>query len=110
MGGLVLAVAAERAKQIWSKSCATRILIGAALVLVATSCSVGSNGATTTTKPARPAATATYRRPACHLPAPTHPIQAVQVPGVANGWTVTSFDGTKLRAYWFPVSSSGGRR
>ncbi len=101
------AVIVERAKS------STRFPIIVALFFVASalaSCSVSSNGVTTTTRPAGSVATAAYRRPPCHVPAASHPIEAVRVPGVANGWTVTSFDGTKLRAYWFPVSSSGSRR
>jgi ABC-2 type transport system ATP-binding protein len=31
------------------------------------------------------------------------------VPGVASGWTVTSFDGTPIRAHWFPVDLPGGQ-
>ena len=112
-------VTVEKVKSIRSRShtqvlrrSSTRFAV-TALVLATfglASCSVSSKGTTSTTKPSKPAATASYRRPACRMPAPTQPIQAAQVRGVANGWTVTSFDGTKLRAYWFPVSSSGSHR
>ncbi len=35
---------------------------------------------------------------------------ATQVPGVASDWTVTSFDGTPIRAHWFPVDLPDGAR
>jgi ABC-2 type transport system ATP-binding protein len=39
----------------------------------------------------------------CHRPLPTRPVIATPVPGVPSDWDVTSFDGTKIRAHWFPV-------
>lgn len=41
----------------------------------------------------------------CARPAPS-PVQAEPVPGVASDWTITSFDGTKIRAHWFPASGA----
>jgi ABC-2 type transport system ATP-binding protein len=81
-----------------------------ATVAAVGACSSSSAGATTTNKPNSPAASSAYRRPACHVPAAPRPVQAVAVAGVANGWTITSFDGTKIRAYWFPVQGTGSRR
>jgi len=46
-------------------------------------------------------------RPACHPAAPARPVVAVPVAGVPTDWTVTSFDGTQIRAHWFPVSADG---
>ncbi len=31
---------------------------------------------------------------------------ATPVPGVTSDWTITSFDGTKIRAHWFPVAGA----
>jgi ABC-2 type transport system ATP-binding protein len=39
----------------------------------------------------------------CHRPLPAKPVVATPVPGVPSDWDVTSFDGTKIRAHWFPV-------
>lgn len=44
----------------------------------------------------------TYSAPACHRPTPA-PVQATPVAGVPSNWTITSFDGTKIRAHWFPA-------
>ena len=44
----------------------------------------------------------TYSAPACKRPTPA-PVQATPVAGVASDWTITSFDGTKIRAHWFPA-------
>ncbi len=34
------------------------------------------------------------------------PVAATPVPGVPSDWTITSFDGTKIRAHWFPVAGA----
>jgi ABC-2 type transport system ATP-binding protein len=46
---------------------------------------------------------------ACHRAAPSHPVTATPVPGVPSDWVVTSFDGTPIRAHWFPVDLPGGQ-
>jgi ABC-2 type transport system ATP-binding protein len=45
----------------------------------------------------------------CHQPGATQPVAATPVPGVPSDWTVTSFDGTPIRAHWFPADLSSGR-
>ncbi len=50
--------------------------------------------------------TATWHPPACHRP-PAPPVVAQPVPGVASDWTITSFDGTRIRAHWFPLAGAG---
>jgi ABC-2 type transport system ATP-binding protein len=58
--------------------------------------------------PATSAATdpvAAYRPVACHRPLAA-PVTATPVPGVSSDWTVTSFDGTLIRAHWFPVAGA----
>ncbi len=47
-------------------------------------------------------ATSSYQPPTCHRPkAPL--VHATRVAGVPSDWTITSFDGTKIRAHWFPA-------
>jgi ABC-2 type transport system ATP-binding protein len=43
-----------------------------------------------------------YTPPACHRPKAA-PVPATPVAGVPSDWTITSFDGTKIRAHWFPA-------
>ncbi len=43
-------------------------------------------------------------------PGSTRPVTAAPVPGVASDWDITSFDGTRIRAHWFPDPGAGGRR
>ena len=44
----------------------------------------------------------------CHQPGATKPVTATPVAGVPSDWNVTSFDGTVIRAHWFPADL--GRR
>lgn len=71
----------------------------ASLVLagVLAGCSSSSSSATTSTAPPSTASTTSCRRPVV-------PVHAVPVSGVPTDWNVTSFDGTVIRAHWFPVS------
>ncbi len=76
--------------------------IAALLVLVVgplAGCSSAST-ASGTSGPTPPAAAA-----ACHYPVPAHPVVATRVPGSSTDWTVRSFDGTLIRAHWFPLSN-----
>jgi ABC-2 type transport system ATP-binding protein len=43
-----------------------------------------------------------YSPPACNRPQAAA-VQASAVAGVPSDWTITSFDGTKIRAHWFPA-------
>jgi ABC-2 type transport system ATP-binding protein len=56
-----------------------------------------AHSATMSTKGPTPA----QPKPVCHRVV-TAPV-AVRVPGVASDWTLTSFDGTKIRMHWFPL-------
>ncbi len=51
------------------------------------------------------AATASWVAPACHR-AVASPVSATQVPGTPSDWTIISFDGTPIRAHWFPVAGA----
>ena len=78
---------------------ALRAVLGAALLAgVLAGCSSASSSSTTTST----AAGGTVATAACHHPAAT--VQAVPVAGVPTDWGVTSFDGTVIRAHWFPLS------
>src|ERR1700689_1059004 len=48
--------------------------------------------------------------PVCRPPAGGMEGKATPVPGVPTDWNVTSFDGTQIRAHWFPVDLPGGAR
>ncbi len=79
--------------------------LGALALATTAACSTtsGSASGTATTSSAGTA----YHRPACHPTPPATPVRAVPVTGVPSAWTVTSFDGTQLRAYWFPATPGG---
>jgi ABC-2 type transport system ATP-binding protein len=83
-----------------------RRVLGVAVIfsLLLTACggSGGQNAAATQTSSG---SSGPWRPPPCRRPAPS-PVQAVRVPGVASDWTITSFDGTKIRAHWFPASGA----
>jgi ABC-2 type transport system ATP-binding protein len=63
--------------------------------------SASSSPATTRTTGTASSASTTL----CHYALPAHPVRATPVPGVPTDWNVTSFDGTVIRAHWFPVST-----
>jgi ABC-2 type transport system ATP-binding protein len=71
------------------------VAIGAALLAA---CSSSPSGTTS-------AATASWVAPACHRPVAS-PVSATQVPGTPSDWTIISFDGTPIRAHWFPVAGA----
>ncbi|MFN7149983.1 MAG: alpha/beta hydrolase family protein [Microthrixaceae bacterium] len=80
----------------------------AALGLAACSGGDGSDAATTTTSPAEstpaddPVAAATdWQRPACET-GPIEPVPVEAVEGIPSDVVMTSFDGTRIRAHWFP--------
>jgi ABC-2 type transport system ATP-binding protein len=78
---------------------AVRLVLGVAIgaVLLA-ACSSSSPGTTS-------AATASWVAPACHRPVAS-PVSATPVPGTPSDWTIISFDGTPIRAHWFPVAGA----
>ena len=69
-----------------------------ALAVTLAGCSSSSSSTATT------AASVTASTTACHPPA-TGPVRATPVPRVSTDWNVTSFDGTVIRAHWFPLST-----
>jgi ABC-2 type transport system ATP-binding protein len=71
--------------------------VGAATMLLAAGCSGGAPGEAAP----GPTTTAPWTRPACTRPA-APPVVATAVEGVAADVDVTSFDGTAIRAHWFP--------
>lgn len=73
--------------------------------LVATACSASSDA----TSPTGPPGVAPATPVACHQPGATATVPATPVAGVPSDWDVTSFDGTVIRAHWFPVGLADGR-
>jgi ABC-2 type transport system ATP-binding protein len=55
-------------------------------------------------------ATATTTAAVCRPPAGSAKVAAAPVAGVSSDWNVTSFDGTQIRAHWFPVGLTGGAK
>jgi ABC-2 type transport system ATP-binding protein len=78
---------------------AFRLSLGVALgATLLAACSSGPPAAT-------PAASASWVAPACHRPVAS-PVPASPVPGTPSDWTITSFDGTDIRAHWFPLAGA----
>ena len=77
--------------------CRSVLVAGTLIALLLAGCSSSSTPGTTSPKAADAAVTT------CHRPLPARPVQAKPVPGVPSDWNVTSFDGTTIRAHWFPV-------
>ena len=92
---------------------ATAAAAAAVALLAACSSSAGSTagGATGSTGPGAggsvpvAATGASATRPPCNRPAAAPPTAAA-VEGVASDHDITSFDGTTIRAHWFPVASA----
>jgi len=81
------------------------VLLAAAVVVVS-GCSGSASKATapaptvsSTTNPAKLAGS--YTRPDC-TPKPIAEVPATRVPGSTSDFDIVSFDGTKIRAHWFP--------
>lgn len=74
---------------------------GEAATNAATGGGTGANAATGSTDPGD----ASFRRPAC-TPRAIEAVSAAPVSGVASDVDVTSFDGTTIRAHWFPVDGA----
>lgn len=86
----------------------------ATLGMAACSDEGGSGGTTTTAAPSPTsapddpvAAAAQWERPECRVE-PIEPVQVEAVEGVASDVVMTSFDGTPIRAHWFPHPDAGG--
>ncbi len=82
-------------------------LVGSALlttVVVLAACS--SSASKSAQSDSSPTSTAVTQgsRPPCVITDPKSPPVATRVSGVASDWTLTSFDGTKIRMHWFPAS------
>jgi len=69
----------------------------AALVVAVTLAGCSSSSATSTTT------TGSATTASCTRSAPTTPVTAAAVAGSTTDWSVTSFDGTVIRAHWFPA-------
>ena len=83
-------------------------IVVVSVVVMLAACSSSSSGSSA--KPANASAPTTavqYTRPDCHEQRPGAP-QAVAVAGSASDFDVTSFDGTRIRAHWFPNPKATG--
>jgi ABC-2 type transport system ATP-binding protein len=81
-----------------------------ALGLVGGACTSDDSGsagtAVTTAEAATSTTTTAYQRADCSLPDVARPVVAAPVAGSASDHDVTSFDGTRIRAHWFPVADA----
>ena len=68
-----------------------------ALVVAGTLAGCSSSSATSTTT------TGSATTTSCTRSVPTTPVPAAPVAGALADWSVTSFDGTVIRAHWFPA-------
>ena len=76
--------------------------VGIALLVVAAACSSSASKSAPPTAPPSTKPTPTSVTPArCVPPGPSTTPAATRVSGVASDWTLTSFDGTKIRMHWF---------
>ena len=93
------------------------VVMLAAAGLVAAGCSSSSKaaGPTTTSAPAGAKTAANtltagaFTRPAC-VPKKTAPVVATPVAGSSSDYDIVSFDGTKIRAHWFPRAGAAGTK
>jgi ABC-2 type transport system ATP-binding protein len=81
------------------------VLLGLGVVLGASLLAACSSSSPSATSAAASAATTSWVEPACHRPVAS-PVPATPVPGTPSDWTITSFDGTEIRAHWFPVAGA----
>ena len=83
---------------------AAALVCTAAIAVLSTSCTAdratGAAAAGTTTTAVGAGHAACAQQPT------TDPVESTPVPGVASDWSITSFDGTKIRAHWFPVDGA----
>jgi ABC-2 type transport system ATP-binding protein len=82
------------------------VVLVAAGCLLAAGCSSSSKSAApdgSTPAPTTTAVSGAYQRAACAVKAPA-PVTATPVAGSTADYDITSFDGTKIRAHWFPRS------
>jgi len=86
----------RRARTPWPAA----LLATLALAGTLAGCSSSSSAPATTAPGAAGSTTATVT--SCHRPVVT--VRATPVSGVPTDWDVTSFDGTVIRAHWFPLT------
>lgn len=83
-------------------------VVCAGALLTATACSgAGDDASPATTAPASAGGDGggSGERPVCDRPAEPEP-EAAAVPGTPSDLDVTSFDGTRIRAHWFPLEGA----
>ena len=81
------------------------------VALLTSACSSGGSDSTPTTGLVDTGSTTTITGGhTCDQGATTTDLQAAPVAGVESDWDVTSFDGTTIRAHWFPTPGSEADR
>jgi ABC-2 type transport system ATP-binding protein len=100
-------VAGQRLHRPWLRARHRAGIAAFAVAALAAACtgSPTTNGAAGTASPGATGAAAPG--PPCTPPTTTTPVRAEPVPGVATDWSITSFDGTVIRAHWFPLPDAG---
>ncbi len=83
-----------------TRSTGLALAVVAALGLAA--CSSNSTGAEDTTPASSGGSAAAYAPPPCRTKRPEPP-KVVPVDGVPHDFTMTSFDGTRIRFHWYPL-------
>jgi ABC-2 type transport system ATP-binding protein len=81
-------------------------LVAAALLAAGVGCSSSTPEATSSTGSTTTSVPGSYERPAC-TPRAAQEVTATPVAGSDSDYDVTSFDGTRIRAHWFPVENAG---
>ncbi|HEY4948647.1 MAG TPA: CocE/NonD family hydrolase, partial [Acidimicrobiales bacterium] len=81
----------------------------ALVALVAAVALAGCSSSTSQGSGSDPPSAAASTASACRRPLPPHPVVATPVAGVPSDRDITSFDGTLIRAHWFPVELAGGK-
>jgi ABC-2 type transport system ATP-binding protein len=77
-----------------------RNTVGAALLAVVVAGTLAGCSSSSTATPTTTQASTTT----CTRGEPSTPVAASRVPGSTTNWDITSFDGTVIRAHWFPLS------
>ena len=83
---------------------------GSVLAALAMTAVVLTGCSTSSTPPTGSAHQADAVSTTCHRALPSRPVVATPITGVPSDWDVTSFDGTKIRAHWFPVHPGSAQR
>jgi ABC-2 type transport system ATP-binding protein len=92
---------------------AARAVVAVLVAAAVTSCSSSSQHAApkraTMTFTTAPPATTTTSPARCRVPHHSPIANVTKVDGIGSDWTLTSFDGTKIRFHWFPLPAASAQ-